>query len=45
MTVPEASKKHKITNENEYKYAKIWRNKGIEGLIPNYIRNRMLEIE
>jgi transposase len=40
MTVSEASKKHKITNETGYKYAKIWRNEGIEGLIPNYSDGR-----
>jgi transposase len=36
LGVPEASKKHRITKETGYKYAKLWRTEGIDGLIPKY---------
>jgi len=36
LSVPEASKKHRITNETGYKYAKSWRTKGIKGITPKY---------
>ena len=39
LSVPEASKKHRITNETGYKYAKVWRTQGIDGLIPDYSNN------
>jgi len=36
LSVPEASKKHRITKETGYKYAKLWRTEGIDGLSPKY---------
>jgi transposase len=48
LSVPETSKKHRITNETGYKYAKLWRIKGIGGLIPNYTEGKspkMTEIQ
>jgi len=36
LSVPEASKKHRITKETGYKYAKLWRTKGIKGIKWNY---------
>ena len=36
LSVPEASKKHRITKMTGYKYAKLWRTEGIDGLSPNY---------
>ena len=40
LGVPETSKKHRITNETGYKYAKIWRTRGIDGLRPKYKTDR-----
>ena len=36
FSVPDTSKKHRITKETGYKYARIWRTKGIEGLFWDY---------
>jgi len=36
LTVPEACEKHDISLETGYKYVKVWREKGVVGLIPNY---------
>jgi putative transposase len=44
LTVPEASKKHEITKDTGYKYVRIWRNEGRNGLIPNYGKGRSAKI-
>jgi len=36
MPISDACKKHKITKDTGYKYVRNWKDKGIEGLIPNY---------
>jgi putative transposase len=36
LSVPEACEKHNISKETGYKYARVWRTEGINGLIPKY---------
>jgi transposase len=40
LDVVSASEKHHITKDTGYKYVRIWREKGINGLIPKYDNGR-----